>query len=263
MRFNIGDLCCCGGMGADGYAAVFGASALIGYDIEDQPHYPYRFVRADVMRLLERSGDHLTNPLHLYDALHTSFPCQLFTTGGHLRTAQGGKTKALDLLTPGLGLLRTRWNHKPWIVENVEDNQGKVRAIMAPREGESLILLCGSMFGLQVQRHRLFLANFPLRTPPPVAKPPHVKGKAGKYRDQGCDHSLFPADPVTGNPRPWGVWHVPGDSIPSGGRTARDAEHARQVMGGHRSLPWETIKEGFPPAYTSWIAADLLRHLLR
>lgn len=251
----IADLCSGAGLGADGYAAVLGARALHGYDLEPQPDYPYRFTQADVMKVLE------DDTLASATALHTSFPCQLFTTGGHLRTAQGGVSKYDDLLTPGLALLRDRWNHKPWIVENVEDNRGRVREIMAPREGETLILLCGSMFGLQVQRHRLFLANFPLRTPPPIPAPPGHKGKPGLYRDQGCDHSLFPADPITGNPRPWGVWHVAGDSIPSGGRTARDAEHARQVMGSYRSLPWNSIKEGFPPAYTSWVAADLLTHL--
>lgn len=247
---TVGDLCCGAGLAADGYAAVLGARAPHGYDLEDQPNYPYPFKQADALDLLT------TDEPEQYAALHTSFPCQEFTTGGHLRTAQGGTSKYGDLLTPGLQLLRDRWGHKPWVVENVEDNQGKVRAIMAPRHGEHLILLCGSMFGLQVQRHRLFLANFPLRTPPPVEG-------GGKYRAQGCDHSTFPADPVTGRPRPWGVWHVPGDSVPSGGRTARDAEHAREVMGSHRLLPWAQIKEGFPPAYTAWVAADLLTHLTK
>jgi hypothetical protein len=32
-------------------------------------------------------------------------------------------------------------------------------------------------------------------------------------------------------------------------------------MGSHRGLPWDKLKEGFPPAYTSWVGADLLRHL--
>lgn len=248
--YELHDLCCCGGLGADGYAAVLGARTLRGYDLYPQPDYPYPFTQAEVMVLLA-NREAPDNPLRRASALHSSFPCQDFTTGGHLRTAQGGKSRFGDLLTPGLALLRAHWNDKPWIVENVEDNQGKVRAIMAPRPGESLILLCGSMFGLQVQRHRLFLANFPLRQPPPVPGP-------GKYRAQGCDHSTFPLDPISGRPRPWGVWHVPADNVPAGGRSARDAEHAREVMGASRSLPWETIKEGFPPAYTSWVAADLL-----
>src|SRR5690349_8375603 len=133
------DYCCCAGLGSDGYAMVFGAQAIQGFDIEPQPEYPYPFQRADAMELL-KEGHHLQA-----DASHWSWPCQIHTTAGHLRTAQGGKSKYPDLLTPGLALLRAQPNPKPWIVENVEDNQGKVRAIMAPREGESLIVLCGSM----------------------------------------------------------------------------------------------------------------------
>lgn len=243
------DYCCCAGLGADGYASVFGAGALHGFDHEPQPNYPYRFTQADVMEML-------ADGLPPADARHFSFPCQSHTDARHLRKAQGGESKYLDLLTPGLEIIRDRYDDIPWVIENVDDRTGHVRKIMAPREGESLIVLCGSMFGLQVQRHRLFLANFPLRRPAPVPGP-------GKYRAQGCDHSTFPVDPVSGNPRPWGVWHVKGDNVPDGGRTALDEEHGRKVMGSHRTLPWDKLKEGFPPAYTAWVAADLLVELRR
>lgn len=252
MTISLGDLCCCAGLAADGYAAVLGAGALHGYDIEPQPDYPYPFTEADALEHLAAGGYGI---LGRHDALHASFPCQAHTTAGHLRTAQGGVSKYDDLLTPGLALLRAHWTDRPWIVENVDDRSGHVRKIMAPRPGEHLIVLCGSMFGLAVQRHRLFLANFPLRRPLPVAGD-------GKYRAQGCDHRLFPIGPK-GKPKPVGVYHVPGDRIPEGGATALDAEEGRKAMGSHRSLPWEKLKEGFPPAYTSWVAADLLRALDR
>lgn len=246
---RIADIYSCSGLGADGYAAVFGAAALKGFDIEAQPHYPYEFERADALALLaDRSG-----PLAEFDARHTSPPCQLFTTAGHLRKAQGGTPRFLDLLTPTLELLRQNWNDEPWVVENVDDNQKKVREIMEPREGEHRIILCGTMFGLPIWRHRIFLANFPLRQPAPTG--------SGVYGRMGCRHDTCPPDPITGRPRPWGVAHVPNDNIPSGGRTARDAEHGRQVMGSHRSLPWDRLKEGFPPAYTSYVGADMLRAL--
>jgi DNA (cytosine-5)-methyltransferase 1 len=237
------DYCCCAGLGADGYAAVLGASAIKGFDHEPQPDYPYEFEKADVMVMLAEG-------LPAAAARHFSWPCQIHTDARHLRTAQGGVSKYLDLLTPGLAIVRERYNDTPWIVENVDDKSGNVRRIMAPREGESLIMLCGSMFGLAVQRHRLFLANFPLRRPEPTG--------TGVYASQGCRHDTFPTGP-NGRPKPVGVYHVPGDKVPSGGHTARDAEHGRQVMGSHRSLPWDKLKEGFPPAFTSWIAADLLR----
>lgn len=234
MSVTLRDYCCCAGLGSDGYAAV--GLGVSGIDHEPQPDYPYPFTQGDAFAELR------SDEPEQYDAFHASWPCQAHTTAGHLRTAQGGTSKYPDLLTPGLALLRERWSHKPWVVENVDDRSKQVRAIMAPRPGETLIYLCGSMFGLHVQRHRLFLANFPLRQPT-------------------CDHSRFPADPITGRPRPWGVYHVKGDSVPAGGRTARDAEHGRQVMGSRRLLPWDKLKEGFPPAYTSHVGADLLIHL--
>jgi hypothetical protein len=247
VTFTLADGCCCAGLAADGYASVFGAAAIHGYDIEPQPDYPYPFTETDVMAGL--AGDLLEE----FTAGHFSFPCQDHTTAGHLRTAQGGVSKYPDLLTPGLELLRTRWTHKPWVVENVDDRSGNVRRIMAPRPGESLIMLCGTMFGLPIWRHRLFLANFPLRAPAPTGR--------GVYGSRGCRHDTCPPDPITGRPRPWGVYHVKGDSVPAGGRTALTEEHARAVMGSHRLLPWDKIKEGFPPAYTAWVAADLLHHL--
>jgi hypothetical protein len=241
------DLFCCSGLGADGYAAVFGAQAIYGYDIEPQPFYPYPFAQEDALKLLaDPSG-----PLRRFRARHVSPPCQEFTTAGHLRVAQGGKPRFGDLLTPTLELLREHWNHEPWVAENVDDNQKKVRRIMEPRPGEYRIILCATMFGLPMWRHRIFLANFPLRQPEPTGP--------GVYGQMGCRHDTCPPDPITGRPRPWGVAHVPNDSVPSGGRTALDAEHGRQVMGSYRSLPWDRLKEGFPPAYASWVGADMLR----
>ena len=246
---RIADLFSCAGLGADGYASVFGAAALHGFDIEAQPHYPYTFTQGDAMALLADPRGPRAN----YTVRHASPPCQAFTTAGHLRTAQGGEPRFGDLLTPTLALLRSHWDHQPWIVENVDDNQKKVRAIMAPQLGESQVILCATMFGLPMWRHRIFLANFPLRSPAPTGP--------GVYGALGCRHDTCPEDPKTGRPRPWGVSHVPDDEIPSGGRTALDAEHGRQVMGSYRSLPWDRLKEGFPPAYTSWIGADLHAHL--
>lgn len=250
--YVIHDYCCCAGLGADGYASVFGASAIHGFDHEPQPDYPYAFTQADVMQML-------ADGLPPANARHFSFPCQIHTTASHLRAAQGGASKYEDLLTPGLAIIRERYNDTPWIIENVDDRSGNVRKIMAPREGESLIVLCGTMFGLPIWRHRLFLANFPLRRPAPVPDP----GKSrSKYRAQGCDHSKLPIGPK-GKPKPVGIYHVPGDKIPDGGATAADEEEGRKAMGSHRSLPWDKLKEGFPPSYTSWVAADLLVELRR
>lgn len=216
------DLFCGAGLAADGYAQA--GWDVVGVDINPQPDYPYGYVMADALEYLATS--------HLFDAVHASPPCQSFTRAGRLRDAQGGESKYPDLLTPTLALLRGM--NVPWVVENVEGAKGVMPT--------SSVRLCGSSFGLQVQRHRLFASNVEL------------KGTA-------CEHWTFPPDPITHKPRPWGVYHVPRDSIPSGGRTARDAHHARLLMGVDRPLPWGSLKEGFPPAYTRHIGQQLMRAL--
>jgi DNA (cytosine-5)-methyltransferase 1 len=215
------DLFCGAGMAADGYAAA--GYEVIGVDLSPQPDYPYPFIQTDAIKLLE-SG------VEGFDLIHASPPCQAFTRAAKLREAQGGVSRYGDLLSPVLGLLRGFYAGTPWVVENVED----AKSLMP-----GAVRLCGSSFGLQVQRHRLFLSNR------------EIVGTT-------CDHKSFPLDPVTGKPRPWGVYHVPGDSIPKGGRTARNAEHAAEVMGVGRPLPWASIKEGFPPLYTVFIGGQLL-----
>lgn len=157
-----------------------------------------------------------------YSAVHLSPPCQPFTRASHLRSAQGGESKYADLLTPTLALLRGK--SVPWVVENVPGAPGMDGAVVE----------CGSAYGLGVRRHRLFLSNVPLV-------------------GSGCDHK--------GQGRPWGVYHVPGDSIPQGGRTARDAAHGREVMGVDRDVTWDELKEGFPPAYTEHIGRQVLEAL--
>lgn len=213
---RILDLFCGAGLAADGYTQA--GFDVVGVDLFPQPDYPYEFHQADAVAWLD------VDCLDV-DAIHASPPCQAHTRAKHLRNAQGGTSKFDDLLTPTLALLAEL--DIPWVVENVPGAPGM----------ENAITLCGSMFpGLQVQRHRLFLTNWPLEAPGP------------------CNHNTFPPDPITGKPRPWGVFHVPGDNIPKGGRTARDLTHGKEVMGvpAERAITWNELKEGLPPAYTRW-----------
>jgi DNA (cytosine-5)-methyltransferase 1 len=232
MKPRLLDLFCGAGLAADGYAAA--GFEVIGVDINPQPDYPYKFIQADALLFLNAL---FWAPLP-YEVIHASPPCQFLTSARHLRKAQGGTSKYPDLLTPTIEILR--YLDVPWVIENVEG----AKTIMQPRSDETLSRVCGSMFGLEVQRHRLFLSNMNLT-------------------GTGCEHDSFPLDPITNKPRPWGVYHVPGDSIPGGGRTARDADHARDLFGLTRDLPWHSIKEGFPPAYTRHIGRQLIRHTAR
>lgn len=106
----------------------------------------------------------------------------------------------------------------PYVIENVPG---------APLHG---VTLCGSSFGLKVRRHRVFESNVYI---PPLA----------------CDHKA--------QGRPVGVYHVLNDNIPKGGRTAETLEQAREAMG-INWLPWDSLKEAIPPAYTRYIGEHLV-----
>jgi DNA (cytosine-5)-methyltransferase 1 len=210
------DLFCGAGMASDGYRAA-GFTDIVGVDINPQPHYPYEFIQADAMEMLQSGID-----WWLFDAIHASPPCQMHTRAKHLRAAQGGASKYPDLLTPTLECLREGTPRQfPWVVENVPGAPGM----------EGAVVECGSAYGLGVRRHRLFLSNVPLV-------------------GSGCDHKA--------QGRPWGVYHVMADQVPQGGRTALSLEHGLEVMGVSRTIPWNSLKEGFPPAYTEHIGRQLM-----
>lgn len=163
--------------------------------------------------------------LFSFDAIHASPPCQSHTRAKHLRKAQGGTSKYDDFLTPTLIALRALVRDDvPWIVENVPGAPGM----------EDAVIECGSAYGLGVRRHRLFLSNRPLV-------------------GSGCDHKA--------QGRPWGVYHVMNDEVPKGGRTAVTLEHGLAVMGVDRLVPWDSLKEGYPPAYSLHIGRQILDQL--
>jgi DNA (cytosine-5)-methyltransferase 1 len=106
-----------------------------------------------------------------FDAVHASPPCQAHSATRALALAQGaGPGRAKDLVEPVAELLR-RWGG-PWVMENVD---------RSPLQGwPGAVRLCGSAWGLQVQRHRWFAPS-----PGVVLTAP------------ACDHFVFEPDPVT------------------------------------------------------------------
>ena len=165
-------------------------------------------------------ADAMTYPLDGFEAIHASPPCQAFTRAAKLRDAQGGRVSSLDLVADTAD--RLVLNGRPYVIENVPG---------APLQG---VVLCGSTFGLGVRRHRIFESNVWLAGPGPC-----------RHREQG---------------RPIGVYHVLGDEIPHGGRTARTLDEAQRAMG-IDWMAWAELKEAIPPAYTEWIGRQLLTAL--
>jgi DNA (cytosine-5)-methyltransferase 1 len=111
---------------------------VIGIDADRQPSYPFEFHQCDAIEFLEDPEWPVT-----FDVIHASPPCQRYA---NVTKWRGNPDDHPDLLDVTLDLLRAR--PTPWVVENVPE------AIPNPD-----LMLCGSMFGLAVQRHRHFLAS--------------------------------------------------------------------------------------------------------
>lgn len=225
------DVCSCSGLGADGYTAAGWEVVCLDNDPKALAHNPHHTVAGDALTLLADRGF-----MRQFAGVHASFPCQLFSATRQLAIAQGkGTGRAVDLLTPGMPLMHRL--DVPWIVENV--NRSPVRHM------PGAVRLCGSSWGLKVERHRWFAPSPGLLLTGSV-----------------CDHrTAFDRDPVTGKPRPWGVYYAKGDSIPSGGRTCLTDEHGHQCMGVERRVPWPYLCEGLPPAYTEHLGRQMLTAL--
>ncbi|WP_203217771.1 DNA cytosine methyltransferase [Nocardia terpenica] len=196
-----------GGAGLGYHLAGFD---VVGVDIEPQPQYPFEFRQADAIEFLK---DHHTE----FDAFHASPPCQAFSLTRNL----GGREYA-DLLGSVRDAFRRLAGTRPWVIENVPG-----------ADLRNPVMVCGSMFyGLQVYRHRLFEASFP------VTLPAHRV------------HYL----PVT----QMGRASKPGEIIQPVGNFI-GTERAKAAMG----IDWMTregLREAIPPAYTHLIGEQMLSH---
>lgn len=214
------DLFCGAGGAAMGYSRA--GFDVIGVDLHPQPNYPwpYRFIQADAMKILE-SGMIGELDIRAFDAIHASPPCQAYSRAmKHL--AEGYP----ELIAPTLAALKELG--VPWVVENV---MGAPIPEWPTLFGDEGLLLCGSMFGLQVQRHRLFQTSFPIGRP--------------SY----CDHSVKVMNPHNaGARREWRI--ILGKGVPI-------ERTWREEMG----VGWMNSAEGreaIPPVYTEYIGRTFL-----
>ncbi len=207
-RPRLLDLFCgAGGAGMGYYLAGF---EVVGVDIVDQPDYPFEF----------HQGDALTFPLDEFDAVHASPPCHDHSS---LSPAADGTGWMLEAT-----LSRLRESGKPWVCENVVGPTVTMDGWWC--------LLCGSMFGLQVQRHRRF-GSSELMMPPP------------------CDH-------VWERGRPWTV------TGHGGGHESRHSlRPSPRDFWRYLDMPWMEgrppygVAQAIPPSYTNWIGTQLIASL--
>ena len=197
---KILDLFCCAGGAAVGYHRA--GFEVVGVDINPQPHYPFEFIQADALTyLLDNWWD--------YDAIHASPPCQAYSM---MQNIYKNKDKHPDLIEPTRKALEAI--NKPFIIENV---------VGAPLRID--LLLCGTMFGLPIARHRIFESNIPM-----------------PLLTMMCKHeNLY--DP----------WHG------EGSRGQR--EKLSKAMGIDWFMTRPEVRETIPPAYTEFIGKILLEHL--
>ena len=209
MRPRLLDLFCGAGGAAMGYHRA--GFDVVGVDLAPQPHYPFEFHQADA----------LTYPLDGFDAIHASPPCQAYTMAARLHP--GTASNHPDLVDETRQRLRA--SGLPYVIENVPG---------APLRGA--MLLCGSMFGLRIAKHRVFEASFPLPILAPAA----------------CDHrDLY--DPWHGLGRT-GDQHRAAQGTPWT-PTQGGSGRAKGVTG--------DVSNAIPPVYTEWIGAQLLAAIER
>lgn len=212
------DLFCCQGGASAGYDAA--GFTVVGVDLEPQPRYPYEFVQTDAIRFLE---DLLStecwygDPARPVMAIHASPPCQAHTKAQRLQGNDHPEViEPIRELCEASGL--------PYVIENVEG---------APLRDP--VMLCGTMFGLRLYRHRLFETNWPL-TPPLHGE--HYLRQVKMGRKAGPQDILQPVGNFTG------------------------VDEAREAMG----MPWanrDGLREAIPPAYTEYIGRQIMAHINR
>jgi DNA (cytosine-5)-methyltransferase 1 len=148
MKPVLLDLFCGAGGAGMGYREA--GFHIVGIDIKDQPRYPGDFIQTDVMNL--RRLDKFARLIGAV-AIHASPPCQHFSTAsGKAKKHHGASYPDLIPATRD-ALVRTGL---PYVIENVEFAR---QALVNP------VRYCGSSFGLDIRRHRLFESNVDLIAP--------------------------------------------------------------------------------------------------
>jgi DNA (cytosine-5)-methyltransferase 1 len=214
MKPRLLDLFCGAGGCSVGYERA--GFDVVGVDIKPQPNYPFEFVQDDALVVLAGLADG-------FDAIHASPPCQAFTA--YRRT--GNVREYPDLITQTRSNLRTIG--LPYVIENV---------VGAPLHDP--LKLCGSSFGMDIRRHRLFESNVPMMSMPcahgaqPADRFPGGRSKQRTGTSQGLVRATIEV----------GSWDIPLD-----------------VQQGAMGIDWMTLEElseAIPPAYTEHIGGYLM-----
>ena len=188
--------------GAGGAAVGYNRAGfeVVGVDIDLQPNYPLEFHQADALEYLEEHGNK-------FDVIHASPPCQKFS---FMQNMHKNTEEHPDFIEPTRVLLEEIG--KPYIIENVPGAPIRVD-----------LMLCGTMFGLRVIKHRHFESNVPMPLLTPV-----------------CNHTDV-----------YDRFH--------GGEQARgEREKFSKVQGIDWFMTRYEVRQAIPPAYTEFIGRAIM-----
>jgi DNA (cytosine-5)-methyltransferase 1 len=210
MKLRALDLFC--GSGGATRGLQLAGYEVTGVDIRPMPRYcGDRFVQDDAMAWLRGERE----PLDSFGLVWASPPCRRYSS--ITRTA-GTRDRHPDLIGSVRDLL-TAWGG-PYIIENVEG---------APLRNP--LLLCGTMFGLLVIRHRLFETSPPLYFPPALCTHTRKVVKHGRRPNREQHYAA-----ATGH--------------------FSDAEFVREAM----EIDWmgrDELSQAIPPAYSRFLAEQI------
>lgn len=214
MKPLLLDLYCGAGGASKGYQRA--GFTVHGVDINPQPHYiGDKFIQADALAYVAQYG-------WMYDAIHASPPCQRHST--ITRTAKT-QSQHLDLIPQTRFWLETIG--VPYVIENVP---GARKALRNP------FMLCGTMFGLYVVRHRYFEINWE-----------HY------FAPKSCNHWLKVAKHGR-RPKRFKEFAAVSGHL-------SDVRYAGWAMG----ILWMTqdeLRQSIPPAYTEYLGRLLMVNVL-
>ena len=204
------DLFCCAGGATRGLQMA--GYHVTGVDIRPQPHYVGdRFVQDDAMAWLRGERESLDQ----FDLIWASPPCQRYSV---MTISAGTQDQHPDLIADVRSLLIA--TGKPYIIENVEG---------APLVNP--LMLCGTMFGLLVIRHRLFETSPVLYFPPGPCSHQRKVVKHGRKPDRSLHYAA-----ATGH--------------------FSDVAFVKEAMG----IDWmvrDELSEAIPPAYSRFLAEQM------
>lgn len=205
------DLFCKAGGASTGYHRA--GFEITGVDIQPQKNYPFEFIQSDAITYL--SGIIKSGEVAKYNVIAASPPCQGFSC----LTPEKYKSNHPNLI-PAVRELMLKTG-LPYAIENVEGAKSWLR---------NPIMLCGSMFGLPIWRHRYFETNLPDL----------------QFAPATCNHGFAPI-------------LVSGTTTREPGRKFEfNVADCKRAMG----IDWMTRKEldeAIPPAYTEWLGGEILK----